>query len=809
MEALGHLPRGLSELLNQKFDRVQTTHSAREAIKVLQWCGVARKALTTEEFREILSMSPGQDSLDRGSFPHDMDRIIANCCGLTFVEEEESTVHYVHHSVKVHLFAEHGPHSGQFNEVDVDKHFGYLCMTYLDFNDLKRQIAKVKQAPLLDPIKIGVGAVTYPSSISNRLAQRLLRQRRQSQPFTAEELERKAQEILGPSGASRLESELKMRQFQFLNYARTNWIYHVTELDNMSHEKMWKLFCRCVDGNDVVAYRPWDTAEGQKHRGASDWPNTASKIQWILAHGHNALLLHQALYHSSSVTEEMKGNIFHRAAIEDRCRYVETMTQYIENTSKILARALVDAAKEGRAIITLMLVTAGANVNAAVDDRTALQAAAEGGHLEVAERLLAATADVNAPAAEYSGRTALQAAAEGGHLEVVERLLAAAADVNAPAAEYSGRTALQAAAGGGHLEVVERLLVAAAAVNAPAAAKYGRTALQAAAGGGHLEVVERLLAATAHVNAPAAGYGRTALQAAAEGGHIKVVERLLAATADVNAPAAGYGRTALQAAAGGGHLEVVERLLAATAHVNAPPAVSGRTALQAAAEGGHIKVVERLLAATAHVNAPPAVSGRTALQAAAEGGHIKVVERLLAATAHVNAPTAVYSGRTALQAAAEGGHLEVVERLLAATADVNAPAAEYGRTALQAAAEGGHLEVVERLLAATADVNAPAAVYSGRTALQAAVGDGHLEVVERLLAAKADVNAPAAKYRGLTALQAAAEGGHLEVVERLLVAAADVNAPAAAVFGRTALQAAAGGGHLEVVERLKDSGALY
>ena len=63
----------------------------------------------------------------------------------------------------------------------------------------------------------------------------------------------------------------------------------------------------------------------------------------------------------------------------------------------------------------------------------------------------------NAPAASYSGRTALQAAAEGGHLDVVERLLVAKADVNAPAADDSGRTALQAAAGGGHLDIVKVL----------------------------------------------------------------------------------------------------------------------------------------------------------------------------------------------------------------------------------------------------------------------------------------------------------------------------------------------------------------
>jgi ankyrin repeat protein len=73
-------------------------------------------------------------------------------------------------------------------------------------------------------------------------------------------------------------------------------------------------------------------------------------------------------------------------------------------------------------------------------------------------RLLQERADVNAAAAaRYNGsKTALQAAAGGGHLAVVERLLQERADVNAAAAHSGGRTALQAAAEGGHLAVVER-----------------------------------------------------------------------------------------------------------------------------------------------------------------------------------------------------------------------------------------------------------------------------------------------------------------------------------------------------------------
>lgn len=81
--------------------------------------------------------------------------------------------------------------------------------------------------------------------------------------------------------------------------------------------------------------------------------------------------------------------------------------------------------------------------------RTALQAAAEGGHEDVVRVLLDAGAGVNAPAAPGFGRTALQAAAEGGHHKAVALLIKTKADANAQPAKKFGRTALQAAVEGG------------------------------------------------------------------------------------------------------------------------------------------------------------------------------------------------------------------------------------------------------------------------------------------------------------------------------------------------------------------------
>src|SRR2546421_5956511 len=118
----------------------------------------------------------------------------------------------------------------------------------------------------------------------------------------------------------------------------------------------------------------------------------------------------------------------------------------------------------------------------------------------VVQLLLERNADVNEEAAWKGGKMALQAASEGGHLEVVPLLLERNADVNAG---HFG-TPLQAASEYGHLEVVLLLLKWGADVNK----RYGdRTALQAALEGDHLEVAQLLLEQNADTNIAPERYG--------------------------------------------------------------------------------------------------------------------------------------------------------------------------------------------------------------------------------------------------------------------------------------------------------------
>lgn len=239
-------------------------------------------------------------------------------------------------------------------------------------------------------------------------------------------------------------------------------------------------------------------------------------------------------------------------------------------------------------------------------------------------------ANINAGPANESGRTALQAAAENGHLDLVKILVATGAAINAPHAPISGRTALQAAAESGHLDIVGFLLGKGANVNAHAGRHAGVTALYTAARSGYTEIVKLLLDNDADVNY--VQQNRNSLQRAAAEGHIEVV-RLLAHNTTIVDRASGYrGRTALQAAAENGHVDVMTFLVANNFAIDAPPCDQfGRTALQAAAERGHLEVAKFLVENGANVNAGRAnVGGKTALRAATDEGHSAMVQFLQA-----------------------------------------------------------------------------------------------------------------------------------------------------------------------------------
>jgi ankyrin repeat protein len=165
------------------------------------------------------------------------------------------------------------------------------------------------------------------------------------------------------------------------------------------------------------------------------------------------------------------------------------------------------------------LLNAGGKVDAVeTAGHTPLTKAAEKGHVDAIQLLLAAGADVILA-------NALHRPAELGDLAVVDVLLATGADVTAttPTAASHFVTPLHFAARAGHVDVVRRLLAAGA--DADAKSKKNETPLHGAAHNGHLEVCRVLLEHGCDVNAVSVN-DDTALMAATAGGHVKCARLL-------------------------------------------------------------------------------------------------------------------------------------------------------------------------------------------------------------------------------------------------------------------------------------------
>ena len=626
--AIGCLLKTLAETFSRALMRITSRRKTSVAVKTFSWVAIAKRPLALDELREAMSVEIGQPYLMPERLINGIDQLASWCENLVHVDEELKTVQFAHQAIQ--KFVIEGPTEPQLRDFRVnlakaDHHAGEICVTYLGFNDFKTTLARRPQPiKLVDPVAIATVALSPNLSALSAIPRFGLSSRRHKSKAKLDVVGLLSS--YGRENSEQTKGSLE-QAYPFLEYVSTHWISHTSRFRKGSTAS-WDLWHQIVTCGHDLAKKPWPE---QRNFDAQD----ETLLNWSLQSRHYALV--RLLQGFDGISKAERRN---RMGAFSAKGDVELLDALLEGDDSLEVTNLV------------------------------LEAASEGGHLGVVERLLRAGADVNADPSKGFGHTALQAASKGGHLDVVEQLLRAGADVNADPSKDYGYAALQAASEGGYLGVFERLLIAEAQVSADLPQDYyGRTALQAASEGGHLGVVERLLMAGANVNAdPPWRDGHTALQAACRGGHLGVVERLLMAGADVNAkPAWRKGYTALQAASRGGHLEVVERLIIAGADVNTDAAKHhGRTALQAASEGGYLGVVEHLLTAGANVNAGPAWGrGYTALQAACGGGHLKVVERLLMAGANAAAAPAEMGGKTAHHAASVGGHFEVVKLLKA------------------------------------------------------------------------------------------------------------------------------------------------
>lgn len=519
------------------------------------------------------------------------------------------------------------------------------------------------------------------------------------------------------------------------------------------------------------------------------------------------------------------------------------------NNKNVLFQPLLDACASGHDCVVNKLIEAGANVNAAnYEHSTPLIVACKKGEIRTVTVLIQKGADVNqASYTEYYKRpegmdaeewnkmkldensvgfhreeyeTPITAACKNDHVDVAELLIKAGADVNVKKQNYG--TPLTLACKNGHLKIVELLLREKAKINL--GDSTGKTPIVIALRNGHFDIVDMLINKECYFNPQ--NCSEISLMRACYEGQLSAVKNLLKAGVDVNVK---YGIIyPVTVACIKGHHDIVDELVKSGTDVNLKD--GDHTLLSTACLRGHLKVVNVLLKAKADANLSDEY--QTPLIAACTKEHVSIVNELIEFGADVNLG---FNSRTPMITACSTTNLSIVDMLIKAGADVNATIEDnFFGTSLIAACWNNSFPIVDKLIKEKADVNLRS---SHLTPLYVACKEADLDIVKRLIEERAQIGQNAllnackpaiirtdrrkelsnimkalieagADVNGSeeddAPLTIACSYGFLDVVNVLLEAGANVNVKRKC---RTPLTTACFNGHLEIVKQLIEFGS--
>ena len=414
-EALADLPKDLSETFARVLLKSGSSNKSLQA-KTLQLVLAAYRPFTTEELREALSVTPGDATWEPSRMLNEVQSALA-CCGcLLTLDEEESTVRVIHHSVRRYILHDFdGVNPMGFPIEAAQRTLADVVVTYLGYPVFDKELSRTNARRIAiesAPSKILESAMGT-SSTTRQLAVRLLRSRKQP----TFRLKQTVTEM-GASSTSKPDAG-----FKFYAYARVHWqnhVMYVTGQDDIIRKLSAKL----------IRSRTLDIALDATFEG---------QCRWAVEHGNMKIL--DQLFQNNNTHYEIPTPL----AWAVRLRNVYLVGSMLDAGVDVRPHArwsstlLIEAACNGdQGVVGLLLKSGKFDVNAASDaGTTALMGAVSHGHRDVVQLLLE-TRDIIINAPDKQGSTAMKIASSKGRKSILTLLLEAtlrAAQARIPATQ--------------------------------------------------------------------------------------------------------------------------------------------------------------------------------------------------------------------------------------------------------------------------------------------------------------------------------------------------------------------------------------
>ena len=590
LRSLKDLPQGLSATFRRLLRRLQDSAVAnpRLASKILEIVAGVQRPLNLDELEDAMSITPGNTLWDSTKLINDVPKLLECCGSLLVVDEEFSTIHFAHSSVKEHLVSKPTDIDIVEYHIDLetaDNDLGKLCVTYLNLDVFSSPLTKPnRQSPSYAgnvPATVVQSTLSKHESIK-KAALAMLKGRRTLKSVSNLDFQQSL-------GIIHTQDPKMKNDVHFLPYCQEYWLHHTKTIHHFRNDQVYTLWERLVNDSVTTVELPW----GDERISSGG----ELLMTWLKKTRHTALTRETiqqlwnsresqaALFQYHQATKEMDiGQLEELLGLlpdEDERRSVSLGFHVRMNDFQAEAKRdissefflscmndhLLDEAlyKKHDLFVQLLLRV---NVNMTFNHETlttALHNAISRRNKNTVTLLVDHGADINRLQGISLGNALHTAALISNDHSILELLIQKGADVNARGGKYG--TALIDAESDRNLRDNDLLVDAGADINA-SHPSYGTALISSISRRGSDRTTRLLLAEGADVNAKGGNYG-TALLKAVEYQNLEIINLLLDAGADINASSEQYG-TALDSSLVWNFVDerIFDRLISGGADVN-------------------------------------------------------------------------------------------------------------------------------------------------------------------------------------------------------------------------------------------------